>query len=1676
MRQSFLAVIIKAALLSILAVAPAYAALDAPHDSTNQIACGKCHWIFSYTTPPVWASSQMDIDDAAINRVCWTCHNDVVSRMKRTHSAATLGTKYGSTWTNDCKACHNNHTHNQKNVANSSLVSGNIASSDTYNVNRNTTKITLKTSANQSFQWGTDDWKSYICLVNDITIYDIVASDSTTITVEGNVALSSGTFKILRGMYVNNLVNSKDVKFFDKDGTKTNYSFVDNDGDTLHTGVCEVCHTQTLYFRGDGNACDDLQYKTQATCTAAGKTWGQWGCSNATYKTKATCESGGATWRAPHAYSVQPNENCTNCHKTLEGFKPSACFSCHGQSGHTGAPLVASDIVSDPVRGATGHTAAQIIGQHQLHAIDRGYSCNICHARNGMPAKDGKVTIGFSGIALPAGASPQYDGIDFSNPNYSYNATNGTIITTNDPTKQTCTNVYCHSSGQSVDGNSAVPYYTGSPNWTDPQSVGCGDCHPTLTPVCTKSQYKNQAACETAGGQWKPGIWSGSHNKHLWGVTIQIGCSNCHPGVVDSPLANNSTTHINGQINVIDEYDGGGRPGNGYGACNQAYCHSSGQGATPDDPNPYYYGRVSWGQANSVGCGICHPTAECSNATYTTRTDCLNNGATWAPVINTGSHANHITQGVICENCHQGAGDASDNTEYASANHRNHLIDVGNTSTGLTYSAGGAPGNGYGNCTNATCHTNVQNEGGFGSQLRPTPVWGSLGAGGNSCGICHLGDGKHGQATLIQSGSHQKHLSYNNGQLLVDTQNPNCSAYCHNTAGYQTAKHNNSNIDVIFSSSVGGAYSQVSNPPGNGYGTCQNVYCHNPGNVGNVNMTWGGALADSVECDSCHGGNKLSSSTAGYGPMSSGAHAAHINNSDANLGSFGCGKCHYNTVTDGNDRLITGAAHINFAKDVPVNCNLCHQNGNSVAVGPPAWTSGTTLDCKGCHGSGGTSRFGEPDTGSSGAAHAKHVLLAGDCGRCHNSTSTTGTTITGALHLNGVKNVTMSSLYGGSYTAGVGCSSVYCHDPSSQGNLSPVWGGSLPDSAECDSCHGGNASSTSTAGRGPMNSGSHAKHINLPGVYCGDCHANTVTIPNDRTITGSAHVNTVKDVAIVASRGGDGSDYSTVSGKCSTTNCHGTLSPAWGAAGSGACGTCHGMAANPADGRDTAGNTANTSLKVGAHVAHLAGSHGYGQAVSCNTCHNVPVSVMDAGHIDSALPAEVSITGSRATGFGALSATYNPTNEQCSNTWCHGAGLITGDHVPTWNVPVLTGVASNDCTQCHGYPPAGIPAHTGKLPTDCIKCHNYGINAAGTGFTDTTYHINGVVEGGGDACIDCHSAAGGLLGGSTPDATHAKHVGNYFVNNAVSQDGYGATNPEWFAVNINSGNGSYEFGCGNCHPADASNHMNGTVDISLNSSHGGTIKSRNGVANDTTGYTRTGDTGFNYVGNEHITCSAAYCHSDAQGGYQTSPDWYGGSFAASDYCANCHGNTPVGTSHNAHMNTVTIHYANIYNGSSGLLTPAQVHGLGESTTLNCNLCHVNTLSVSRNDKNAACNSCHTTGINAITSADLNKDYHVNGVADVQFASVNIMSKAQLRNSSKPAAWNRYDVDGDGVLSTGDYKTPGAHDISALPLSAGTFNRNGQTGTVTCAVVCHNNQQATWNDTGLKCGNCHVDLQ
>jgi predicted CxxxxCH...CXXCH cytochrome family protein len=366
------------------------------------------------------------------------------------------------------------------------------------------------------------------------------------------------------------------------------------------------------------------------------------------------------------------------------------------------------------------------------------------------------------------------------------------------------------------------------------------------------------------------------------------------------------------------------------------------------------------------------------------------------------------------------------------------------------------------------------------------------------------------------------------------------------------------------------------------------------------------------------------------------------------------------------------------------------------------------------------------------------------------------------------------------------------------------------------------------------------------------------------------------------------------------------------------------------------------------------------------------------------------------------------------------------------------------------------------------------VNAAGDGFDTPGQHIDGV-SAGADNCVDCHSSAGGPTPGTTADANHAKHVQTAYVG-LLSTNDYGnySTN-NWYAYS-NTG-GTPDMGCGYCHPQSDTAHNDGTIDVNLlptDTGAAGTLKALNDAAAAGSG-----------ISGSSIACDGVYCHSNGYQSsmvYATTPDWYGGTFSG-DVCSSCHGNSPNsgGTAGSpAHYSDFTrsdsvtkarghfagVHYDNIYDGSTGLATAGNTgtssHGSATtSTTISCNVCHSATVTTSANDQNNVCTTCHSVSTQGDMVIEASSTAHVNGLPDVAFNSGAMRSKAQLRDASIPAEWDR------GVSGV-PYKTDGAFDEAVNALNTDDYTDQ------TCTVACHNDQPIQWNDA-ISCTSCHKGL-
>jgi len=1177
---------------------------------------------------------------------------------------------------------------------------------------------------------------------------------------------------------------------------------------------------------------------------------------------------------------------------------------------------------------------------------------------------------------------------------------------------------------------------------------------------------------------------AGAHQKHA--IDLGYACTNCHdsynmpkestakPGFGDISIAFNTFSVTTGSYTGQAAVSYNDVIGTGGETCATVYCHSNGQSADGTSATPSVYSTPNW--SGAAACGTCHSDTDPA----------------------TGSHTVHIGTGATCNDCHAG------NV------HVDRQIDV----TVGTYTAGGAPGNGYGSCSTTSCHD--QGRGG----LATTPTWGnnvtdcsechasapatgghtvhlaaSIAGTAIACSDCHDAATDPATETAPAAGHRDTNIDVTAGSYPVDkvknTAFTTCStAACHqtgqavndytvtsnwdiddanctqcheatpatgshdthvNTAGYDcsschtgatkdtsynNAAHGDSNIDVAVGNYIANRTNQAY---GTAFTSCDTISCHGDGlNAGGGNTpVWGVAAG----CTACH--DIVGTPT--------GSHAIHLTYTGNS-----CTECHDNADVagtapgqhgDGNvDVFATVAGDLGYPQDAAIGsaswtgCTAasCHDDGRSANT-TPNWNV-TPATCTACHDA-------IPATGS----HASHVADAAvACTDCHAGAIQSSTKPT-AGHDNGTIDTTAAHGYnanpdlGGAFDT---CSTASCHNDGRNSGLTGTWGTPLANCAECHAVQ-------------PA-TGSHTTHLAI--YACATCHTGVT----EGTTAGAGHRD--GSITTAASTGLGAKLIGTAFTSCGTNNCHGSGSPIWGTdlSTNDQCTQCHGqLVAGPATdiqkapggaGVDTNGDSINTDAQVGAHQVHLNPT--MSKVVACSACHTVPGTVTAAGHIDSALPAELTFSG---LALGGLDGQAAVTPGSCATTYCHDGNAFknggiwdNGTLAPTWNDPTfVTGVAA-DCDNCHGYPPAG--GHIAN--SNCITCHD-NVNANNISFVDNNLHVDGIVQAsGGDSCTDCHNAdIDDALSG-----VHDSHTDTATFLGVKTISGGGNGGAGWYTTSYVSGKPN--FGCGECHPNEGIGHPANGLNIDLDPAGEtptvGSLKLKN-IA---------GPTNPTLVSRSSVTCSNIYCHSDAgvAPAYATTPNWYGGTVSGN--CNDCHNNGPASGTHANH--TVGIHYETLYNGASGLMASGAASNAahGDAATadiIGCQSCHNNTVAVEINDQNSVCATCHDGGTAALQgNMTINTlgSTHVNGTADVVFDNfASFKSKAQVRDDITTAAelnanWTR----------SGTYKTATGFDTAkvATPSYAGGSCSN---------VSCHNGiATPTWN-TGFagNCRACHTTL-
>jgi predicted CxxxxCH...CXXCH cytochrome family protein len=182
------------------------------------------------------------------------------------------------------------------------------------------------------------------------------------------------------------------------------------------------------------------------------------------------------------------------------------------------------------------------------------------------------------------------------------------------------------------------------------------------------------------------------------------------------------------------------------------------------------------------------------------------------------------------------------------------------------------------------------------------------------------------------------------------------------------------------------------------------------------------------------------------------------------------------------------------------------------------------------------------------------------------------------------------------------------------------------------------------------------------------------------------------------------------------------------------CTACHGSrdrdageVARAAPPGDLEGRSEVSAPGVGAHQIHLTASPTHA-AVACESCHVVPASVTDPGHLDTPPPADV-VFGAAARAGGHDSPNYDPTRRTCSNVYCHGEAS------PQWTAPLTSDQA---CGTCHTLPPP--PPHPDF--DRCSVCHSAVVGEDNRTIISPALHVNGRADYEvPSTCYACHGSA-----------------------------------------------------------------------------------------------------------------------------------------------------------------------------------------------------------------------------------------------------------------------------------------------------------------------------------------------
>lgn len=384
---------------------PVFASLlHAPHDAAHGLTCENCHQyaLKSAYWPPGYPPGPEPAEGDFQNFICLRCHDgtadaadEIAAPTKAMHSSLSLAGNYPA-WTTRCTDCHDPHFQSQLHHLTDPalfLVTGTVTALDTLAEPGST--ILSYNQVGSNANWPPADWAAKtgsgrgLILVPDRSRpeenFEIIAADSATITVAGTVTGQGGaSFGILYGQLIRESIRTpsgelKPVRFFDPGAAAS--GLVDLAGGNQPQGVCQVCHTQTRFYRNDGSG---DHYTSD--------------CARCHDRRQGFKMVGG------HIGAATDKPMCLHCHladfaEEHVGRRGFSCDICHDRAALGLVPVAAvTDAIAAGVAGGTVvcstchndshfNPDGSLVSEHHRTDLSVSGACDSCHKVG--PGSDG---------------------------------------------------------------------------------------------------------------------------------------------------------------------------------------------------------------------------------------------------------------------------------------------------------------------------------------------------------------------------------------------------------------------------------------------------------------------------------------------------------------------------------------------------------------------------------------------------------------------------------------------------------------------------------------------------------------------------------------------------------------------------------------------------------------------------------------------------------------------------------------------------------------------------------------------------------------------------------------------------------------------------------------------------------------------------------------------------------------------------------------------------------------------------------------------------------------------------------------------------------------------------------------------------------------------------------------